>query len=86
VIAMLNRDQPGRRDLVEGLVDRVHASNAPVVAPVALVKACDAAWAAYRSACRFGGTGDERGSSFERALAAERQVWVALGVDAGRAT
>lgn len=44
------------------------------VGQTAASKAAEAAWSAYASTCRMGGTPEERRWTFQRALEAERKV------------
>jgi hypothetical protein len=48
----------------------------------AVVKAAEAAWARYATACRMGGTPDERAASYLLARQAEQHLWRAENRDA----
>jgi hypothetical protein len=79
---------PGaRREFVKDLADTAkRAAGLEAVIPVSapLLKAADAAWAAYASCCRWGGAPAERALSYTAARAAEQRVWLAAGHPAAR--
>jgi hypothetical protein len=59
------------------------AAAAVPVSP-ALVKAAEAAWSRYSSACRLGATAEKRARAYLAASAAERRVWQAEGSAAAK--
>jgi hypothetical protein len=48
---------------------------AGIVGQTRLEKECEAAWQAYASACRLGGSPVERSAAYERARAAQERLW-----------